>query len=142
MKIGNVLLSQARDRNSHRPICKTDHPAENYQVSKHGHKVPNMLNIPEERTSKGHPFAPAPLFSFLQLQEKLQQLVFSFRSKDVITLCEGGRKKKKKILERVTILQPPVLFCGCTSGKDELNFTSGLRSAASRHKSPKYSQEW
>lgn len=74
-----------------------DQPQINWEVSKHGHKVPNMLNIPEGDCPKGTDlpwvcsFFPTATVCMWKLKHHGQQLVFSFRTKDVIALW--GKQK-------------------------------------------------
>lgn len=92
------LAIRAHDRISYRTIYMTYHPTEYYwEVSKHEYKVPNMLNIPEGDCPKdiSLPWICSFLSYFYSehstFKQHSYQLLFSFHSKDVITLW--GKQK-------------------------------------------------
>lgn len=113
-----VLVSQAQDRINHRSIYKTDLSKEYYRVSKHGHKVPNMLNIPEGDSPKGTGLPRVLHFvSFSQrepsMHSKASSWCFHFTAKMSLPF------ERSKNLVHVTILQP-ALWCGPRSITDGL----------------------
>lgn len=96
----------------------TQYSTEYYRVSKHGHKVPNMLNIPEGDSPKGIGLPQVCSFFLTATvkrahSEKPAAGVFISQAKMSLPF------ERSKNLVHVTILQP-VLWCGPRSLTDGL----------------------